>query len=90
MNSRIENGHFTAGESRELLYLINDIEELKTSLTKTELNFNIDDYYKSVLRKCKDFLQSAGGSTIPDGFSKINIQKFSPIFILTNEIKLRK
>lgn len=86
LNERLTNGHYTAQESRELIYWIDQIEEIQSNLKKTDLEFDIDEYYKGIIKKCSDFLQRSGGSPIPSGFEKINLIQIKPIFIIEKTV----
>jgi hypothetical protein len=82
MNSKIsKKKHFNAEESRELLKLIKTIKDFSSLLKKEGIIIQIDDYYDQTLKKCDTFLNSSGGSTIPEDFQKINITKYDPIFL---------
>lgn len=86
LNERLTNGHYTAQESRELIYWIDQIEEIQSNLKKTDMEFDIDEYYKGIIKKCSDFLQRSGGSPIPSGFEKINLIQIEPIFIIEKTV----
>lgn len=88
LNSRLINGHFTAHESRELISLIRDIEKLKIKLRGTSLEFDINGYYLEIFLKCKRFLQSSGGSQIPNDFKEIEIIDLGPAFFLNQKINI--
>lgn len=86
LNERLTNGHYTAQESRGLIYWIDQIEEIQSNLKKTDMEFDIDEYYKGIIKKCSDFLQRSGGSPIPSGFEKINLIQIEPIFIIEKTV----
>lgn len=89
MNFKIGvNGHFNADESRNLIGWIEEIEELKNTLKNTQYSFEVVEYYKEIIDKCKNFLSSSGGSTIPEEFKKINIINIEPIFFLVQTVKI--
>ena len=90
LNSRLINGHFTAHESRQLINLIKQIENISTKLKDTKLEFEVREYYKKVLGQCKNFLQSSNGSPIPKDFKRIEIEEFAPIFILKEHIEVQR
>lgn len=50
------------------------------------MEFDINEYYKGIIRKCNDFLQRSGGSQIPSGFEKINLIQIEPIFIIEKTV----
>lgn len=89
MNNKIDiNGHFNADQSREFIIWIDEIEELKNTLKNSKYAFEITEYYKKIIQKCKTFLTGSGGSTIPSDFEKININNLEPIFFLVQTIKV--
>ena len=66
MNSEASNGRdlrssFWADASRDLIALIDQTEELQTTLKSTELAFSLEPYYLNVIEQCKDFLSPSGG-----------------------------
>lgn len=76
MNNRILNNsesHYCANESRKLLSIINDINDLK------EIKINVDKQYISNIERI-NFLNRTGGSTIPKNIEKFVIKKYEPIF----------
>lgn len=88
LNERLETGHYTAAESRELIKWIDEISEIQSSLKKTDLAFTIHTYYQNILEKCTEFLQRSGGSPIPSDFKKITLVLIEPIFIIENTTKV--
>lgn len=82
LNERLQNGHYTADESRELIAWIDQVEELQSNLKNSNLCFEIDDYYKSLFISCNGFLTRSGGSRIPSDFKKIELNYINPIFKL--------
>lgn len=89
LNSRLANGHFTAHESRELINVIQEVENLKIKLRGTSLEFDIDGYYLEISLQCKEFLQSSGGSPIPDDFKVIEIIDLDPAFFLKQKVNIK-
>lgn len=49
MNDRVKNGHYTANESRELIYVIEHINELQAKLKNTKYSFALDKDYKKCI-----------------------------------------
>lgn len=89
LNSRLVNGHFTANESRELLSVIKEFEDLKVKLKGTSLEFDIEGYYLDISLQCKRFLQSSGGSPIPNDFKVIEIIDLGPAFFTKQRINIK-
>ena len=76
MNERLPTGehkaHFWAEPSRDLIKRIEIIFSLFSSLKETSLAFQIDSYYLDLLTRCRDFLSSSGGSSLPSHMEKID------------------
>jgi len=87
LNGRLENKHYLADESRELLYVIEEITLVKANLKNTQHAFDIDEEYSVSIKKCGDFLQNSGGSRIPDDFKKIALIEAAPIFTPKNSVR---
>lgn len=85
MNSRLptneHTAHYWADKSRELILAIDVINGLERVLAKTNDAFSIDSYYKEIINKSEKFLESSGGSVIPQGMDKIELYYTEPIFI---------
>jgi len=90
MNQRLKNRYYTANESRELLYYIDEIKKLQANLKGTSCDFEIIDSYKGKLSQCASFLQNSNGSAIPNDFEKIEIIEAEPVFFPVNQIKVRR
>lgn len=90
MNSKngFRGGHYNADESRQLLDIIDQIRVFQAKLLD-EYSFEIDQYYTEVINSCRSFLSHSGGSTIPEGFSHIDIIEDRPIFMKTNSIEIQ-
>ena len=80
------NKHFNAVESRSLIFIIETIGELELMLKNTDLSFSINEDYKKFIEYCEGFLQSSGGSKIPDDYKRFNIVKYDTIFKMNNAI----
>jgi len=81
MNS---NRHFNADESRELLYKIEKLDDLIFNLKSENIEISIIDNYNYTINECRKFLESSGGSKIPEDLIKINIVKYEPVFFINN------
>jgi serine/threonine-protein kinase len=95
MNTRLPTGpdmqaHFWADPSRSLIDAIDICENLQRVLINSQFAFNIDEYYRELFIKCKEFLSPGGGSTIPPGMDKVNIYYTIPIFIPQNTITIKQ
>ncbi len=94
LNERLQNGYYTADESRKLLDWIDQVEELQSNLKNSTLCFEVEEYYKSLFISCNEFLTRFLGSAIPSDFKKIEINYINPIFKLkttdSTELKNKK
>ena len=90
MNERLPSGedgaHFWADPSRSLISPIEITLGLFNALRNTKYAFDIDEYYFDLIKKCRDFLSSGGGSTIPANMPKIDLYYTIPIFKPTASI----
>ncbi len=86
MNSKAKsNHHFNAEPSRDLLTVIEQIAELSEFFKSTHYAFEIIPSVKERLEYFTTFLQSTEGSPIPDDYQKTVINKYEPIFSISNE-----
>jgi len=90
MNDRVSNGHYTANESRELIAVIEQIQELKLSLRNSNYAFTLDAEYQQCIDFCYTFLSSSGGSQIPREYKKILLKRYEPIFKINDELIIKK
>lgn len=90
MNERLPSGeygaHFWADPSRELIQIIEITIGLYNAVKGTKYDFKIDDYYYDLIKKCRDFLKSSGGSTLPANMQKIELYYVQPIFKMSSSI----
>ena len=76
------NRHFNAEDSRQLIYLIDEIGDAQQLLKHVAIEFAVGEYYEQVLESCSQFLVEAYGSTIPDEFERVRLVKYEPVFLL--------
>lgn len=92
MNERLPTGeheaHFWAEPSRDLIKRIEIIFSLVSSLKATPLAFQIDPYYLELLTRCRDFLSSSGGSSLPPNMTKVELYYTLPIFLPLSSITI--
>lgn len=92
MNERLPTGdneeHFWAEPSRNLIKTIEITLALYNSLKNDKLSFEIDKYYFCLIKKCRDFLSSSGGSAIPPHMEKVELYYTLPIFIPNTTITI--
>lgn len=94
MNERLPTGeheaHFWAEPSRDLIKRIDIIFSLFSSLKGTPLAFQIDSYYLDLLARCRDFLSSSGGSSLPPHMAKVDLYYTLPIFMPLSSITISR
>ena len=92
MNERLPTGeheaHFWAEPSRDFINRIEMIFGLVSSLKETPLAFQIDPYYLDLLTRCRDFLSSSGGSSLPPNMAKVELYYTLPIFLPLSSITI--
>ena len=92
MNERLPTGeheaHFWAEPCRDLIKRIEIIFSLVSSLKATPLAFQIDPYYLDLLTRCRDFLSSSGGSSLPPNMAKVELYYTLPIFLPLSSITI--
>lgn len=86
MNSRLENRHYTAHESRELIQLIEELDKLKEVAKIHDIEIQLNENYEKVISKCNLFLENSGGSSIPKDFEKIKIIDYDKIFKVKSQL----
>lgn len=84
------NQHFNAEESRDLLNVVEQIDELSQYFRETQYEFEVTPYVKDKLMYFSNFLELSGGSRIPDDYQKIVINKYEPIFFIANSTVMLK
>jgi eukaryotic-like serine/threonine-protein kinase len=78
------NSHYNADESRRLLDLIREIDDLRQLLKRAGIELTIDKEYADAIEQSRAFLSRSGGSTIPDEFGPIRIERYKAIFHTDN------
>lgn len=93
MNERLPTGesgaHFWAEPSRDLISIIEITLGLYNALKGTKYAFQIDEYYFDLIKECREFLSSSGGSALPPNMPKIDLYYIQPIFIMTQNITVK-
>jgi eukaryotic-like serine/threonine-protein kinase len=93
MNNRLPvrgNDHYCAEESRNLSDAIETSLDLYYKLKDTEYSFDIDEYNMKLMKVCRGFLSTSGGSTLPNDMEKITLYQKIPIFISLNKVNVKK
>lgn len=88
-NIQYIGGYFHAQDSRNFLNLIDIIDQLRSRLSSTEYAFRLcNDNYDDAIRRCRRFVVKSGGSTIPEGFTPIEIDDLAPVFQMVKSIAI--
>ena len=90
MNERLPTNeyeaHFWADPSRKLIKTIEITLGIYNALKNDKLAFEINEYYFTLIKKCRDFLSNSGGSTLPPHMEKIELYYTIPIFVPNSTI----
>ena len=93
MNERLPTGeygtHFWAEPSRDLISIIEITMGLYSALKESKYAFEIDEYYLGLIKDCREFLNSSGGSTLPSNMPKVDLYYIQPIFYISNSITVK-
>lgn len=82
-------GYFHAQDSRDFLNLLEAVDQLRTKCNSTAYAFRLaENSYDDAIRRCRRFIVKSGGSTIPEGFTPIEIIDLSPVFRLSTSIAI--
>ncbi|MEX0698291.1 MAG: protein kinase family protein [Acidimicrobiia bacterium] len=76
------NRHFNANDSRDLIALIDEIDDAQQILGNVGIVLSVREDYAQVISRCRRFLVEAYGSPIPDDFERIRLVKYEPVLIL--------
>ena len=89
MNRRLNYKTYTAAESRDLIYIMEEIKTVHSKLKDTQYEFEFDSYYEDIMNQCDLFLQS-GNSNIPNDFERIDIIEDKPLFTVNSYIPVKR
>ena len=82
-------GYFHAQDSRDFLSLLEEMDQLRTKCNATDYAFRLaEDSYDDAIRRCRRFVAKSRGSTIPEGFTPIEIIDLSPVFRLSAKVAI--
>lgn len=73
--------HYWAEASRDMLALIDEVDDALHSLKVAGFEVVFADQYRDAVDRCKPWLSTSYGSTVPDDFGHIRLIKFEPVFI---------
>jgi len=92
INGRIKTTkHYWAQSSRELLNLIDEVDETLHILERANFEVKFSAGYRDTINRARPWLSMSGGSTIPEDFDLIQVIKWEPVFVRPDtQVKLRK
>ena len=71
--------HYWADSSREMLALIDELDDVLGCLKDAGFEVVFADDYSSAVGRCKPWLSMSGGSTVPEDFEPIRLIKYKPV-----------
>jgi hypothetical protein len=92
INSRARTTHhYWAENSRDLIALIDDLNQDLHDLRRAGIEVTMDQRYQEAIERCEPWLSKAGGSPVPDDFEQIELVKVEPVFSRQlGSVKLKK
>jgi tRNA A-37 threonylcarbamoyl transferase component Bud32 len=92
INDRARSSHYYwADNSRELIALLDELAETIGTLRQTGFDVSFREDYDDAVKRCKPWLASIRGSTVPEDFKPIEIVKYEPVFTRPETtVKLQK
>jgi eukaryotic-like serine/threonine-protein kinase len=82
--------HYWAEPSRELLMLIDEINQVLYDLQRAEVHVEFNEAYQAAIERCQLWLSPSGGSTVPEDFEDIELVRYEPVFTRrTNVVALK-
>lgn len=72
--------HYWADPSRDLIALIAELNEALYILNSAGFEVVFDAEYRAAISRCKPWLSTSSGSTVPDDFEPIRLIKFKAVF----------
>ncbi|MEU6191534.1 protein kinase family protein [Nocardia sp. NPDC047038] len=83
--------HYWAENSRELIALLDDLDETLATLRRAGVEVALRKGYAAAVERCRPWLSTSQGSTVPEDFETIELARFEPVFTRAdNEHRLRK
>lgn len=83
--------HYWADNSRALIALIDELAETIGTLRRVGFDVSFRKGYDAAVQRCKPWLSTGGGSTVPEDFEPIEIVRYEPVFIRSETtVKLKK
>ncbi len=72
--------HYWAESSREMLELIQDLNEVLGTLKTAGIEVVFSAEYRAAVDRCEPWLASSYGSEVPDDFERIRLIRYEPVF----------
>jgi hypothetical protein len=72
--------HYWADNSRDLIALIDDLDEELRELGRAGITVVLNEEYRRALERCKPWLSPGGGSPVPENFEQIPLIRHQPVF----------
>lgn len=89
LNYRIQGSkYYRSDDSRFLMAIIDEVFELISNLRNTKYDFRMERSYYFYLKNAKSFLNSYGGTQLPEEVKSISIKKYDKIFNLAKDDNL--
>jgi hypothetical protein len=77
-------GHFNADNSRKVLGIIREVDEIREALAGVGKSLTVAPEYQRVLDDAKGWLLDSGGSAIPKDFPPVKLERYDTIFGLAD------
>lgn len=74
-----QEGHYNADDSRELLGLIEELNDLRRALRMVGQALVVRPEYEQTLKGAASWLQPSNGSPVPQGFTPVEVDPYSPM-----------
>ena len=83
--------HYWAESSREMLALIDELDDVLGSLKAAGFEVVFSDGYRAAVDRCKPWLSRSGGSAVPEDFAQVALVRFEPVFVRPEtSVRLKK
>ncbi len=78
--------HYWAETSRDLLALIRELNDDLHELKFAGVEATLVESYQEAIERCRPWLSSSGGSTVPEDFEAISVIRYESVFSRTLDI----
>lgn len=83
--------HYWAENSRDLLALIEEVNQLRHDLRRAGIEVLLNDRYQHALEKCEPWLSPSGGRQVPEDFEQVDVVAYEAVFTRpSTTVQLRK